>query len=433
MYRLYFVRLLGMLGCVAATMLYAQRQQTTDDGLSGPDTHEKAPQDRGHLFSEWGGGRERLLERGVDIDLQYLSDSLWNLRSPQERRLASWNRVRGTVNLNLSRLTGAPGLTFHVTGLWQGGGNLGTYLGTIANPSSMASANTFRLDSYWIEKRWVNERIAFRLGQFAGEDFYGTQHDGSSFILEPLGYALGNLNSTYESFDPPSTPAAEFRVVLLQHLYVKSMVFAADRIPFSHNSTGFVPQFRGAAASVSEIGWTPGQKASSVRAFDTIAQRKGYSGLYQFGSSFNPGKFQGSGTPPIISGNYLVYLMGSQAIWRRHKNASMGLDLTAATDFTPSNRSHIDRQTTAGIRYNEPLPLRQHNTISFGYVLSQSSHQFPPVLSATIFRSEKALELNSLVQVTRFITLQPVVERFINVGGSAKQATVFGFRSKVDF
>ena len=433
MYRLYSAPLLGVFACFTALVLQAQQHQSTDEGLSGPDTHEQCPEDRGHLFGDWKGGRERLLERGVDIDLQYLSDSLWNLRSPQRQRLASWNRVRGTVNLDLSRLTGAPGLTFHITGLWQGGGNLGTYLGAIANPSSMASGNTFRLDSYWIEERWVNERVIFRLGQFAGEDFYGTQHDGTSFILEPLGYALGNLGSTYESFDPPSTPAAELRVVPFQHLYVKSMVFAADRIPFAHNPTGFVPQFRGAASTVSEVGWSPGQSASSVRAFDTIAQRHGHSGLYQFGGSFNPGKFQASGPTPIISGNYLIYLMASQAVWRKDKESSVGLDLTAATDFTPSNRSHIDRQTTVGFRYNEPLPLRQHNTISLGYVLSQSSRQFPAVSSATPLQPENALELNGLVQVTRFITLQPVVERFLNVGGSTKQATVFGFRSKVDF
>ncbi len=433
MYCLYFARFVAVLGCVAGTTLSAQQQQPMDEGLSGADSHEQAPQDRGHLFGEWKGVRERLLERGVDLDLQYLSDSLWNLRSPQKERLASWNRVRGTVNLDLSRLTGAAGLTFHITGLWQGGGNLGTYLGAVANPSSMASANTFRLDSYWLEKHWSNEKIIFRLGQFAGEDFYGTQHDGTSFLLEPLGYALGNLNSTYESFDPPSTPAAELRVVPYRHLYVKAMVFAADRIPFAHNPSGFVPQFRGAASTVSEIGWAPGQSASSVRAFDTIAQRRGYPGLYQLGGSFNPGKFQASGPAPIISGNYVVYLMASQAVWRKGRASSEGLDLTAATDFTPSNRSRINRQTTVGVRYNEPLPLRQHNTISFGYVLSQSSHQFPAVLSTAALQPEHALELNGLIQVTRFITVQPVVERFIHVGGSTRQATVFGFRSKVDF
>lgn len=153
----------------------------------------------------------------------------------------------------------------------------------------------------------------------------------------------------------------------------------------------------------------------------------------QFGSSFNPGKFQASGPAPIISGNYLVYLMASQAIWRKDKQGSMGLDLTAATDFTPSNRSPIGRQTTLGVRYNKPLPLRQHNTISFGYVQSQVSHTFPAAPSGSNLPSENALELNGVIHVTRSITLQPVVERLIHMGGSARQATVFGFRSKVDF
>ena len=433
MYRLYFARLLGVFACFPSLVLQAQQHRSTDEGLSGPDTHEQGPEDRGHLLGDWKGGRERLLERGIDIDLQYLSDSLWNLRSPQRQRLASWNRVRGTVNLDLSRLNRSPRPHLphhrplarrrqprHVSR-------------SDCQPKQYGQRNTFRLDSYWIEKHWVNERIILRLGQFAGEDFYGTQHDGTSFILEPLGYALGNLGSTYESFDPPSTPAAELRVVPFQHLYVKSMVFAADRTPFAHNATGFVPQFRGAASTVSEVGWALGQSASKVRAFDTIPQRRGYPGLYQLGGSFNPGKFQASGPTPIISGNYLIYLMASQAVWRKDKESSVGLDLTAATDFTPSNRSHIDRQTTVGFRYNEPLPLWQHNTISLGYVLSQSSHQLQAVSSTAALQRENALELNGLLQVTRFITLQPVVERFLNVGGSTKQATVFGFRSKVDF
>ncbi len=219
-----------------------------------------------------------------------------------------------------------------------------------------------------------------------------------------------------------------------QHLYVKSMVFAADRIPFAHNPTGFVPQFRGAASTVSEVGWSAWAVGVQACGPSTpFAQRRGYPGLYQLGGSFNPGKFQASGPTPIISGNYLIYLMASQAVWRKDKESSVGLDLTAATDFTPSNRSHIDRQTTVGFRYNEPLPLRQHNTISLGYVLSQSSHQLQAVSSTAALQRENALELNGLVQVTRFITLQPVVERYLNVGGSTKQATVFGFRSKVDF
>jgi porin len=100
----------------------------------------------------------------------------------------------------------------------------------------------------------LSERLIVRAGQFAGQDFYGSQLFGPSFIFEPLQYGFGNLFSTYESFDPPSTPAAEVRVIPASHFYIKSMVFAADRTPYAHNPTGFVPQFRGNPMSVSEIG-----------------------------------------------------------------------------------------------------------------------------------------------------------------------------------
>jgi porin len=153
------------------------------------------------------------------------------------------------------------------------------------------------------------------VGQFAGQDFYGAQHYAASFIFEPMGYALGNLFTDYESFDPPSTPALEVRVVPVHNLYVKSMVEAEDREPFSHNPTGLVPQFRGVPVSISEIGYTPGKKATGVRAFDNVESRKGYSGLYQFGASYNPSSFT-TASGATQSGNYLLYWMVSQALWR---------------------------------------------------------------------------------------------------------------------
>src|SRR6266576_776760 len=57
-----------------------------------------------------------------------------------------------------------------------------------------------------------------RVGQFVGQDFYGAQHYAASFIFEPMGYALGNLFTTLEVFDPPSTPAMEIRVAPIQPL-----------------------------------------------------------------------------------------------------------------------------------------------------------------------------------------------------------------------
>src|ERR1700694_3804095 len=199
--------------CVLAFTVHSQTLQ--EETLSGPHSHETGQGPGGHLFGDWDGERTRLLERGVRFDFQYISDTLWNIESEQEERVASWNRVRGTVDISFGALVGLRDLYFHATALWQGGGNLGADLGLLTSPSGMSSAHTFRLDSWWFEKRWLDERIVARVGLFAGQDFYGAQHYATSFIFEPMGYALGNLFTTIESFDPPSTPAAELRVVPL--------------------------------------------------------------------------------------------------------------------------------------------------------------------------------------------------------------------------
>ena len=101
---------------------HARSQTGLEETLSGPDSHETGQGPHGHLFGEWGGKRTQLLERGVRFDFQYISDSLWNIKSVQPERFASWNRFRGTIDIDFGALTDHSGLYFHMTGLWQAGG-----------------------------------------------------------------------------------------------------------------------------------------------------------------------------------------------------------------------------------------------------------------------------------------------------------------------
>ncbi len=412
--------------------MHSTAQTTSEETLSGSNRHEFAPGMQTHALGEWKGERGRLEEHGVQFDLQYVADHLWNVRSEQPERFASWNRFRGTIDLNLGTLTHWQNTYFHATAVWQAGGNLGQYLELLTSPSGMSSGNTLRLDSWWLEKRYHKDQVVARIGQFAAQDFYGVQHYGASFIFEPMGYALGNLVTTYESFDPPSTPALELRVAPLSHAYIKSMVFAADRNPYAHNPTGLVPQFRGAVMNVSEIGFSPGTNAGSVRGFDNLETRKGYSGLYKFGAAYNPGKFTRPNNATFRGGDYLMYWMANQALWRVDPAGSKGLDATASIDWSPSDVNRNDRQFTAGVRYNELLPVKFHNTASFGYVLNHLSPDFRPAGSSS-FRLEHGLELNSMLHVTPSMLVQPVVQYYVNVGGGLHRATVVGLRTKIDF
>ena len=52
---------------------------------------------------------------------------------------------------------------------------LGARIGTIANPSDLVTANAARLDSFWLEQLFFQNKLRIRAGQLAGLDFNGNQ------------------------------------------------------------------------------------------------------------------------------------------------------------------------------------------------------------------------------------------------------------------
>jgi carbohydrate-selective porin OprB len=179
----------------------------SDDGGGLPEIRP-----RHYLFGDWGGKRTALEEKGIKFDFFYIADLEANPSGGMEQTKAGWERIRGTIDINFDQLMKWQGLRFHATGLWQVGANLGAKIGTLANPSDLVSAHTTRLDSFWLEQNFLNSKVRVRAGQMAGLDFYGNQEYGGSWLIEPMGYAFGNLfSSIFESFNPAGTPGAEVR------------------------------------------------------------------------------------------------------------------------------------------------------------------------------------------------------------------------------
>ena len=223
------------------------------------------------------------------LNVIYVNDLL---ADPQDA-LANWSRVRGTLDVDFGKAELVQGLKFHITAMWQAGGNLGLYLGTIANPSSNASFNLLRLDSWWFEQALANNKVFVRAGQFAGFDSYGVQQYGESYLMEPLGYALGNLFAAdYEPFAPAATPAAEIRYVPSSHFYVKSAIFSGNRNPLHDDVSGVHFKFKDSPVIASEAGVLVNPSPS--------ATAKTYPGSYEFGATVNPGEFSNIATGRTI-------------------------------------------------------------------------------------------------------------------------------------
>src|SRR5579864_3844772 len=138
---------LGLLVLFAVPLLAQTNAATPDVG----NTLFEIPS-RQYLLGDWGGQRSKLAEKGVSFDFFYIADLEANPSGGMEQTQTGWPRIRGTIDINFDRFIQWQGLSFHATGLWQSGANLGAKIGTLANPSDLVSAHTTRLDSFWLQQ-----------------------------------------------------------------------------------------------------------------------------------------------------------------------------------------------------------------------------------------------------------------------------------------
>ena len=163
-------------------------------------------------------------------------------------------------------------------------------------------------------------KLRIRAGQIAGLDFYGNQEYGDSFLLEPLGYAFGNLfSNVFEPFNPAGTPGAEIQFAPAHRFYVKSAVMSGNRDPYRQDPTGFHFKFRNNPDFLFETGYLVAPRDGTPRLSDS----KSYPGIYKFGAVYNGGRFQDA-PGRESSGNYLIYGMASQAVFRTDPQPDRG-------------------------------------------------------------------------------------------------------------
>ena len=378
---------------------------------------------RPYLLGNWGGARSKLEEKGIKFNFFYITDLEANPSGGLQQAEVGWERIRGTVDVNFDKMLSWQGLSLHATGLWQSGANLGAKIGTLANPSDLVSQHTTRLDSFWVQQLFMHDKVRLRVGQLAGLDFYGNQEYGGTWLIEPLGYAFGNLfSSIFESFNPAGTPGVEILVAPTTHLYVKSSVMSGNRNPYQQDPTGTNFAIRNSPNFLFEAGYLTG---------------KTYPGEYKFGGVYNAGKFP---DPQGIKsgGNYLIYGMASQALFRPVPGSNRGVDATFGFDYSPGDVSRENVQITVGARINAPFARRSKDRIGVGFVYSRISdpfRNFEASMGAPLLGSEKAFELNYALQVTPYWLVQPTFQYYGDVGGNAalSNAPVFGIRTKVTF
>lgn len=387
----------------------------------------------------WGPGRDNLEKNGVKFDAFYIMDALGDPVHPKgtKSKFDTWSRVRATVDVDFSKFSSLDGLTYHATGLWQTGQNMGSKIGSLANPSGLVSIHTTRLDSMWLQQAMFDGMLTVTAGQMASQDFFGLQEMGNNFVMEPLDYAFGNLGNVRASADPLTGPGTRIKVAPNDNIFIAGGYF----MPRNYDDDGFgYKEDKGLDHTGTwniELGYNTDPKAP--------ATRKSYPGTIKVGLIYNSGKFSDyqkplvSGALQTSPGNYTAYLLANQAVFRLAPGSNRGIDLTFGVNTGPDKKSEVPTEVTFGASYNGPAASRPLDILSVGLVYSAISDKYNDYLrrtNATTLSDEKAIEINYLAQLTPWLYVQPVAQYYFNVGGlnnGSSDAFVSGFRFKVVF
>ncbi len=404
---------------------------------------------RKYLLGDWGGERTKLEKEGVSFDVYYTDDAL---ADPYGAKFdaALWGRIRATMDVDFSKFTRDKGLTFHTTGLWQYGTDLSKqYTLTAVDSSSLPSAHTVRLDSWWFQQYFLKHKLAVRTGQIAAYNSYADSEYGASFINLALGYAHSNLNSAaYLSFNPAGVPAFELKVLPTDHFYLKTMVESGERNPYVQDPNGFTFHL-GGPVFTGEVGYMhdPPKPPKSTftmgkEPFLKKSETGNHPGVYRFGAGYDPHLFNDLLTNAPVAGNYVLYAQANQAVYRMADSGpdkNRGLDLTYSEDHAPGNVTQYSDQLWAGARWIGPAGGRwAHDMIGLGYVRTAvGSHDREMALATTgkNLTAENLVEVNYLSNVTPWLLLQPVAQWFVKPEGDGSRPDVFviGFRTKITF
>jgi len=429
---------------------------------------------RSRLTGDWNGARSALEEKGVDIVIQYIGETLGisGGNIPSGSHATYEGRLDVTINTDLERLMG-----------WKGGKtqirafqihdinnrNAVSYTGSIADPSNIDAVPTTRLFTAWYQHEFGTV-AALRLGQLAADDEFLVAPTAGGLINGTFGWAAiaaGNLRSGGPAY-PLATPGARLLLNPTESISVLGAVFSGDPAgkdcyttgagdPQLCNRHGTTFSLNGGAFWIGEIQYNVNQSPDS----------KGLAGSYKLGGWYHNGRYADqrygidSATGAVVSqalpydtdllhsGNWGIYGVVDQMVWREGE-ASANVFLRAGA--SPSDRNLVSWYVDGGVGLKGLVPGRAADTLTFGVAYSRISSD-AIALDNDVYAidrlsprrsAEAVLEISYIAQIAPWWSFQPDFQYIVKPNGNVpiggdiangivEDAYVFGVRTTITF
>lgn len=414
-------------------------------------------------LSDPGGVRARLAESGITFAATYYGEVFGNVSGGFRRDEHYHGLLDVSTNIDLQKLIGWDGLTFHAN-LYRPHGTSITLenTGTIAAISHIEATPSTKLFEAWFEQSLFAGKALLRFGQLAADAEFATLDSSASFISSTFGWntlMTDNLPNGGPIF-PMATPGVRLRVeptdnfVTMVALYNGDPVGPCDGDPQLCNKHGTDfrlsdPPLVMAEAAYSYVAGLPGTiKIGGWHSFETFEdQRFDANGT----SLADPSS---TGIARRYTGNSGIYGVLYQMLYRVPDADDKGIHLFSRVAASPEDRNQIDFYAEGGLAFSGLVPHRSSDVFAIGMAYTHISDRAAGLDRDTnlflgtdgpVRNYELLLELSYTAEIMTGWTVRPDFQYYWNPGGHVADPTdttgtepiantaVFGLRSTATY
>jgi porin len=397
----------------------------------------------GTLTGDWGGARKAMFEKGLALDIGYKADLLRNTGGGIEKGGRPISHVDLKLAADFEKLAGWSGGSGYLNFIQDHGGKTNArQVGSLTGVSNIeVTTNTHRFLHAWLQQEFADGRGALLMGLYPIDSEFATIDSAGVFVQPPYGATADIALTRGPSIF--NTSSFGFRGKWLsadRSAYVMGAVL--DGIPGDpNNPRGTHIRFdKGdGTMSIVEFGWKPGAaKAEGAKKEDEAERIEKYAaGLWRYSSKVNDQlDMQADGVTPVRRSSAGWFALAEKTLYQ----AKDGRDLAGfiRVSGTDGDSTSIRQAVNLGIRVKALLPGRSDDVFGLAYTRASLSSkwrnaQLAAGTQATAF--EDAWEATYRIQATKWLAVQPLVQRINHPGGIASRAaaSVLGARVEIAF
>jgi porin len=366
---------------------------------------------------------------------------------------------------------------FNISGLQVHGRNLSQYyLGTLQTASGIEAAPTTRLWELWYQHSFLNGAFDVKLGQQSIDQEFMTSANGAIFINTAMGWPLLPSVDMYAGGPayPLSSLGVRFRGTPAQNVTLLGGVFQDNPPggPFANDSQlrgstrwGGNFNLRTGALFIAEAQYSLNQPPPAGAPADA-PKFNGLPSSFKLGAWYDTASFPdrrldtagislasaaSNGVTKARNGNWSVYGVADQGVWRPAPDSPMLVSLFARAMGSTGDRNLIDFGVNGGVTVKALIPGREDDTLGLGFgfgSIGSSARQLDRDLVAVsgprpIRSNETFIEVTYQAQVAPWLQVQPDFQYVIRPAGGVPNPynparrlgdeTVFGVRSSITF